>query len=132
MKALLFVLLIGSANAADLKCMALNIYHESRGEPVSGQIAVAAVTLNRLKDSRFPDSICKVVYQKKQFSWVGTKHQQTDLMAMANAYAISAMYIRGLHKDPTNGSIFYHATYVNPGWKYKRTVRIGNHIFYKD
>src|SRR3954451_10498628 len=53
----------------DALCLARNIYFEARGEGARGQYAVAAVTLNRVREKRRPDGICGVVYQKKQFSW---------------------------------------------------------------
>jgi hypothetical protein len=53
----------------DLFCMVHNVYHESRGESVLGQAAVAYVTLNRVRSPAYPDSVCDVVWQKGQFSW---------------------------------------------------------------
>lgn len=115
----------------DVKCLAMNIYHEARGEPLAGQVAVAAVTVNRSRDKRFPNGICEVVYQRDQFSWVGKGLPVNDLAAMANSYTIAAMYLQGLHPDPTKGALFFHSTRVNPGWEYKRATRIGTHKFYK-
>ncbi len=51
------------------KCLADNLYHEARGESLAGIKAVASVVLNRVASKRWPNSICKVVYQRKQFSW---------------------------------------------------------------
>ena len=56
----------------NIKCLAMNVYHEARGEPVLGQFAVAAVTMNRVKSARYPDDVCRVVYQK---GW-SSKHQR--------------------------------------------------------
>ena len=71
--------------------MALNIYHEARGEVTEGQIAVAQVTVNRAKDKRWPDTICGVVYQSKQFSWTHMikDHKPTDDAAWKKAQVIA-------------------------------------------
>ena len=79
---ILFLLLLAcfKAKADEVECLALNIYHEARNQPTAGKLAVAQVTLNRVKHDRFPNTICGVVYQgyylnnnpikhKCQFSW---------------------------------------------------------------
>jgi N-acetylmuramoyl-L-alanine amidase len=115
----------------DVSCLAKNIYHEARGEPIQGQIAVAAVTMNRVASAKFPDSVCGVVYQPKQFSWV---RQKDNHMGKGDswrlAHEIARDYLMGLHKDPTNGSKFFHVKHNDYGWKRRRTVIIGNHQFY--
>jgi N-acetylmuramoyl-L-alanine amidase len=124
-------------------CLAENIYHEAKSEPASGQIAVALVTLNRVNDERFPKDICGVVKQKTkiqertvcQFSWYCTgvrlnKNSEYYQEALKHALHVYANY--ELIDDFTRGSLFYHADYVNPGWKLLRTVVIGRHIFYKE
>jgi len=55
--------------STDVECLAKNIYFEARGENIKGQLAVGLVTINRMKDERWPDDVCGVVYQNKQFSW---------------------------------------------------------------
>ena len=54
----------------DLYCLAANLYFEARGESIKGQIAVAEVTLNRVKANQYPNSVCNVVFQRKKFTWV--------------------------------------------------------------
>jgi spore germination cell wall hydrolase CwlJ-like protein len=54
----------------DILCLTANLYFEARGEGVKGLKAVADVTLNRVKSKKYPSSVCKVVFQKSQFSWV--------------------------------------------------------------
>ena len=69
---MLFIVITVQAKQIDekqLKCLALNIYHEARSEPPVGRYAVAWVTLNRVEHEKFRDTICKVVYQPGQFSW---------------------------------------------------------------
>jgi len=108
----------------ELECLATNIYRESRGEPFKGQVAVARVTLNRVDDPRYPNTICKVVYQKHQFSWTAKYKNIKYNMSALNA-AIIALTSKSSFK-----ATHYHATYVNPGWKLKKIAKIGNHVFY--
>ena len=115
----------------DIKCLADNIYHEARGEPYAGQVAVARVTLNRVAHSKYPDTICKVVYQRKQFSWTLNKSAKVkDKRA----------YLRAWHAawhallTPRGSTTHFHATYVKPKWSTKLTKvrQIGKHIFYHE
>ena len=116
------------------KCMALNIYHEARGERWEGQIAVAHVTMNRVRHENWPNTICEVVYQSKQFSWTHMikDHTATEERAWKEAQVIARDIMIGNTEDPTKGAEFYHANYVNPWWakEYKLTKVIGNHLFY--
>lgn len=122
-----------------IDCLAENIYHEARNEPISGQQAVAFVTLNRTQDERFPKSICSVVKQKTtgvcQFSWFClpvkvNKNSDGYREALDVALYVYANYEK-LH-DVTKGALYYHADYVNPRWHLKKTTKIGRHIFYKE
>ena len=125
----------------DLECLALNIYHEARSEPEVGQLAVAAVTLNRVESESFPDSICQVVKQggedlhRCQFSWWcdGKKDTPTNREAWDTALRIGWLSLQGKTSDPTKGALYYHANYVAPKWsrKFERTARIGAHLFYR-
>jgi spore germination cell wall hydrolase CwlJ-like protein len=116
---------------AELDCLALNIYHESKGEPHLGQIGVAAVTMNRVFSGRFANGICKVVKQKYQFSWV---HLKKDHSARGKAWEqsreVAYKYLNGSYEDPTKGALYFHAKHVNPNWNFKRKAVIGGHIFY--
>lgn len=116
------------------ECLAMNIYHESRGEVVEGQIAVAQVTMNRVEHDYWPNTICDVVYQNKQFSWTFVKKDHTpyDEKAWKKAKVIARDVMIGNVEDPTEGAVFYHATYVNPSWAKKLDISkvIGIHIFY--
>jgi spore germination cell wall hydrolase CwlJ-like protein len=124
-----------------LRCLALNVYHEARSEPEVGQLAVAAVTLNRVRSEAFPDSVCKVVKQggqqrnRCQFSWWcdGKSDHPTESEAWKNARRISRLSLLGLTEDPTDEALYYHATYVKPRWsrKLERTARIDQHVFYR-
>lgn len=118
-----------------LECLAMNIYHESRGEEVLGQIAVGQVTMNRVEHEWFPDSVCEVVWQNKQFSWThdGLADAPTDSKAWSRAKSIAETVYAGEEDDPTEGSLFYHAEWVNPSWTKKMDFhsQIGVHKFYQ-
>ena len=115
-------------------CLALNVYHEARGERWEGQIGVAHVTINRVKHPGWKDTICGVVYQHKQFSWTHTikDHTPKEAKAWRDAQVIARDVMIGNTEDPTNGAVYYHANYVNPKWtKYMDLSKvIGRHLFY--
>jgi len=124
-----------------LKCLAMNIYWEARSEPVAGQVAVAAVTLNRVEDRRFPNEVCKVVRQggeirrhRCQFSWWcdGKKDIPLEAEAWRRANTLARLTSAGVIEDPTGGAMWYHADYVEPYWAEakKQVTKIGRHIFY--
>jgi N-acetylmuramoyl-L-alanine amidase len=137
-----------------LVCLSLNVYHEAKNQSVVGQAAVAEVVMNRVADSRYPNSVCEVVKQgptrpswkdpnteipikhKCQFSWYcdgKTDNPKDDIhWKRAKAIAKLVLYNR-IPIDVTEGATHYHATYVKPSWaKTKtRTTRIETHIFYR-
>lgn len=109
-----------------VNCLALTVYHESRGEPVEGQLYVARTVLNRVKHSRYPDDICRVVYQKHQFSWTKHKHKQVDKQQL-NKIA----YMLANHKIPEHDAIYFYNKRVKVK-RLKLVKQINNHRFYKD
>ena len=125
----------------DLQCLALNIYHEARSEPLTGQLAVAQVTLNRVASNSFPGSVCKVVKQggqkrnRCQFSWWcdGKSDQPTEEKAWRKSLDLGRQVLAEQSPDPTNGALYYHASYVSPKWSrsFQRTAQIGRHLFYR-
>ena len=125
----------------ELYCLAKNIYFESRNQPKIGKIAVAQVTLNRVKSDKFPNTVCEVVYQggerrnRCQFSWYcdGKKDEPTDGPAWDESVYLALLVYGDGFLDVTEGALWYHATYVSPSWAehYQKTVRINNHIFYR-
>lgn len=119
---------------AEMRCLAGAVYFESKGESLAGQLAVARVVLARTKSGRFPSSICGVVYQPSQFSFVrGGKMPRIDTGSThwKNAVAISKIAVDGSWKSPVEGALFFHARYVSPGWRLKRMGSIDNHVFYR-
>lgn len=124
--------------AEDAVCLAKNIYFEARNESLKGQMAVAIVTLQRVKDRRYPNTVCGVVYDNKQFSWYSDGlsdsiknrkvYESIALLASAMVSPDTAFY------DFTYGSTHYHADYVEPYpyWSQYmvRKAKIDTHIFY--
>lgn len=128
-------------------CLALNIYHEARDQPVLGQYGVALVTMNRAKEE---EQVCKETFRHKQFSWTsgvvkvkgGWKlpehmrpklHDPIEAHAWNTAKIIAGVTLAGKMHDITQGSDHYHSTSVKPGWaaRLQRVKRVGSHIFYK-
>ncbi len=129
--------------SAELECLALNIYHEARGEPPTGQIAVAHVVLNRAGDGRFPNHVCDVIKDggevrrhRCQFSWWcdGRSDKPTDRAAWRASWQMAAAVLTEHTADPTAGALWYHADYVSPYWAdaMRPVATIGRHTFYLD
>lgn len=150
MKQILLLLLAINLYASELeiKCMALNLYHESRGSSLADQAAVADVVMNRVESSKFPNTICGVVRQgrywkgnpvrnKCHFSWYcdGKSDRMRNTDAAESAYLLAYQVInykrfRGI----TEGSDHYHATYIkDPYWtkSFNLVGTIGKHVYYK-
>lgn len=119
-------------------CLAKNIWHESRGEPAHGQLAVGLVTLNRMESHWRPKTACEVVYEPSQFSWTMVPslrnakpagHQWEQIVLLS----ATLLHRRDLFDDITHGATYFHANYVRPGWNVdmKRTARLGAHVFYR-
>jgi len=140
-------------NYPQVNCMALNIYYETRSSSLADQYAVADVVLNRVNDTRYPNSVCEVVKEgqqhadgsmkrnKCQFSWYcdGKSDFPRDRESWKNAQSVAwnMMEWRN-YRGITEGSTHYHTTYVNPrwnksrkGWSITRIGRIGAHVFYR-
>ncbi|MGH6961164.1 MAG: cell wall hydrolase [Dongiaceae bacterium] len=137
------VLLQGmTVSAEDRRCLAQAIYFEAREESRRGQEAVGAVVLNRVRDPRFPDTICGVVQEggeasrhRCQFSWWcdGRSDMPTHSEAWAEAQQVADAVLAGQVRDPTKGALFFHALSVAPLWRKKlqRTAQIDQHLFYR-
>ena len=135
--------------AESLICLALNVYHEAKNQSFMGQVAVAQVVMNRVKDERYPNTVCDVVKQaqtykykptipiknKCQFSWYcdGKSDKPEEPKAWRDAMHVANGVYNGHIGDFVEGATHYHAYYVNPSWaKVKKYVlRIDDHIFYK-
>jgi len=123
--------------AKELDCLARNIYHEAGVEDRAGKIAVAQVTVNRLKEGRWGNDICKVVYAKAQFSWTLDKKKRNQVPKgelWEQSRQVALEFQRGTRIKGLEDSQFYHADYIrDPKWaKDKQAIKqIGQHIFYK-
>jgi hypothetical protein len=119
---------------AELECLAGAIYFESKGEPLSGQLAVAEVIINRTKSGRYPTSMCGVVKQRGQFSFVRAGRLPPIPKQSAHwrkAVAIAHIALKDLADSPAANALSFHATYVSPRWRMKRVATVGNHVFYR-
>jgi spore germination cell wall hydrolase CwlJ-like protein len=119
--------------AEDLQCLAENVYHEARGEPLAGQYAVAEVTMNRVRSREFPDSVCAVVRQPGAFSWTGRNNPPVPSgYEWDRARAIARTVYENSEAPLVAGALFYHTTQISPDWAPTRTqvTRIGRHLFY--
>jgi spore germination cell wall hydrolase CwlJ-like protein len=123
----------------EVECLARNIYFEAGGEPRAGKIAVAEVTMNRVKSRQYPRTVCGVVHQKHknicQFSWVceGKTKVHRNSSAWRDSIKIAEnILISKQHYGIIGSAKYFHADYVEPAWAaQKRLIRkIGNHIFY--
>jgi spore germination cell wall hydrolase CwlJ-like protein len=120
---------------ADLRCLTTALYFEARGESVAGQAAVAEVILNRAESPLYPGTVCGVVTQGCQFSYVcdGRADVMTDPAARSVATRIAAAMLGGAPRLLTQGATHFHTPAVRPSWskRFPRTASIGYHIFYR-
>jgi len=118
-------------------CLASAVYFEARGEPMQGQLAVAEVVLNRTRSGKYPTSICGVVEQPWQFSFVNATKRIPNAnrasYAWRKAVAIARIAQDRVSDTLTDDVLWYHADYVAPSWgrRLNRTQKIGLHIFYR-
>jgi len=123
-----------------LNCLTRNIYYEAGHESFEGKVAVAQVTLNRVESGKFPNDICKVVYQKDnalglcQFSWYcnGDIKKPKNNAAYKESEIVARQVLLEEFRLPSlKHALYFHGTYINPGWKREKVATIGNHVFYK-
>lgn len=118
-----------------IQCLAENMYFEAGNQSEKGMIAVTNVVYNRIKDGRFPKTPCEVIHQRSrgvcQFSWTCSKYRKIrNWDAFERARYLAEKAVKSELNDVTRGAKFYHANYVNPGWRMTRVAQIGAHIFY--
>ena len=126
----------GCDERKQLQALALNIYHEARGESYEGMRMVGEVTINRVASSYYPDTICDVVYQRSQFSWVSTKKNKTP--SETEEWKKSLVIAKEI-LDENVASYGHLAThFVNlrverPSWikRFDKVATIGGHTFYR-
>lgn len=134
-----------SYKTREIKCLALNIYHEARGEPLEGKYAVGVVTMNRVRSPDYPDDVCRVVYQRGwaeetgryigAFSWTTDLHEDIPFESSAweEAYDIAQRVYNHQVSSKAENALFYHADYVKPVWARNKVkiAKIGRHVFYQ-
>ena len=126
------VSLAKTSNTSDIQLMARAINGEARGEPYEGQVAVGAVILNRVKDSRFPNTISGVIYQSGAFTAVNDGQINAAISEGSTVYKAAQDAMNGW--DPTGGCVYYFnpSTATNK-WIWSRPLvkTIGKHRFCK-
>lgn len=130
----------------ELECLTRNIYYEAGNEPFEGKVAVAQVTLNRVTSNKFASSVCGVVYQKNviyekvvcQFSWYCEGNNKAKIRPTRNEAWLESeivakkVLLEGFRLPSLTDALYYHADYVNPGWRLPKLEKIGRHIFYAE
>lgn len=134
--------IVKAIDTEDRHCLQQNVFFEARNQSILGQVSVAWVTLNRVESSRYPDSICGVVWQKSQFSWTsdGKSDEPSDNILEQQAWEDAGMiaeqvlldWARGV-SSPVENATMFHAEYTEPYWisSYDRVAQIDSHIFYE-
>ena len=117
--------------------LAMNLYHEARGESVAGQVAVSHVVLNRAQ--KRGKSLKEIILQPYQFSWAnsGARPKVGDYEALLQCFESAALALNErLEGKNFKGADHYHATYMDPYPSWAKDMKViatvGNHIFYKD
>lgn len=139
---------VQSMQELNKSCLTANIFFEARGESDKGKKAVAEVTVNRALSELYPEGVCNVVFQRKQFSWTHQQNwgtidavlkgkllafEQKDKLSYRSSYRIAEAYLQKPFPVLLNrNSLFYHNKKIKPVWshKMKKTSTIGNHVFY--
>lgn len=120
-----------------LDCLAANIYYEGRNQPALGQLAIGLTTTVRAREGNWPSSICGVVHQPNQFSWVGKKNKQPkwDQMSYLRSLSLANQILSGDFDNllPLFSPTYFHTTKVNPKWSQhmSKLAVINDHIFYE-
>jgi spore germination cell wall hydrolase CwlJ-like protein len=121
----------------DVNCLAKNIYYEAPAEPYLGKLAVATVTMNRVRHPGFPKTVCDVVYQRNsrgcQFSWTcGPKARFNNNLYNQSVEIAKKVLTTNIKVVSLENALYFHNTKVKPNWSFARpVVQIGGHIFYE-
>lgn len=126
----------GCDDRKELQALALNIYHEAKGESEEGMRMVGEVTVNRVSSSLYPDTICDVVYQRGQFSWVSSKKNKKpkETEAWMKSLKIAREILdENVASYPHLATHFVNLKKVKPSWtrKFDKVEKIGGHTFYR-
>lgn len=119
---------------SETRCLASAVYFEAKSESLTGQLAVANVILNRVAAGRFAGTVCGVVHQKGQFSFIRgglIPAVPTASRDWREALAIAMIARDNLWESPIPGALYFHARRVSPRWRLTRLGSVENHIFYR-
>ena len=113
-------------------CLAISLYYEAAGEPFDGKVAVAEVILNRVASPKYPNDICSVVYQPKQFSYVGAEMAVMDPEDFREILILADSILSGETEVIGHGATHYHSTKVDPVWNRQMQYlgNVGAHLFW--
>lgn len=126
-----------------LDCMTRNIYWEAAHEPFEGKVGVAQVVMNRVDSGKFAPTVCGVVYQKNvfyekvmcEFSWVCESNNKIKpinrQMWEESEEVAKKVLLEGFSLPSLKNALFFHGTYISPGWRREKITVIGQHVFYK-
>lgn len=124
-----------SLSNKDLDCLIRNIYFESAHQDVA-RLSIAQVTMNRLSAGKWGNSVCSVVFWKRQFSWVNTTDRLVkDPVRWSKASDAAKMYVEGYRVKGLENSMFFHAAYMPvQSWAKKMTIVLeeGGHLFFEE
>lgn len=109
------------AKRRDVACLAMAVYYESRGESLKGQRAVASVVMNRVRSPRFPDTVCEVIFQPHQFSFIRFQPLRPSGPSWEQAISIGSEFA---DRETTDNGFLYFSSE-----SHLKGVRIGNHVF---
>jgi spore germination cell wall hydrolase CwlJ-like protein len=115
-------------DVAAVMCMSLTMYHEARGEPIPGQVAVGYVLYRRADFN--PKNICSETYRAAQFEWTKKTKHVPDYKTLKPFVILSEKIIRQQIKDSSKGASYFHSTALPNQWGMKPKVIIKNHVFY--
>jgi len=118
---------------AAIFCLAQALYFEARSEPIAEQLMVANVIINRVESDKYPNSICDVINQNKQFSYLSDGKPETisNRKAWNQSIYLANLYMN--HKYDYHEGCHYHADYSYPYWRngYKLIYKGKTHLFYE-
>lgn len=119
---------------SEARCLATAVFYEARSESLAGKLAVARVVINRARSGRFPSSLCGVVAQRGQFSFVRGGQIPTapeSAPQWTQSAAIAKIALNDGWESQAEGALFFHARHVSPGWGRPLLARVDNHLFYR-
>lgn len=119
---------------AETRCLATAVFYEARGESLAGKLAVADVIVSRAGSGRFPSSLCGVVTQRGQFSFVrggAMPSVNESHRKWRDSLAIARIAVDQAWDSPAEGALFFHARHVSPRWGKTQIAQVDNHIFYR-